>query len=134
MDEAVYLSDKIIGLSKRPGKILLSLPVDMSFPRDVTSDEFNSYRREIISFLIKCDLTSNKEVQMDTGLKPSEFDASKLKTGRTEVGSGRNDPNKFGHQTQQQQITQPIVKEKKVGRNDPCPCGSGKKYKQCHGK
>jgi preprotein translocase subunit SecA len=22
----------------------------------------------------------------------------------------------------------------KVGRNDPCPCGSGKKYKQCHGK
>ena len=26
------------------------------------------------------------------------------------------------------------VKSKKVGRNDPCPCGSGKKYKQCHGK
>jgi preprotein translocase subunit SecA len=24
--------------------------------------------------------------------------------------------------------------EPKVGRNDPCPCGSGKKYKQCHGK
>ncbi len=32
------------------------------------------------------------------------------------------------------QRTQPIVKEKVVGRNDPCPCGSGKKYKQCHGK
>lgn len=30
---------------------------------------------------------------------------------------------------------QPFVRsEKKVGRNDPCPCGSGKKYKQCHGK
>ena len=29
---------------------------------------------------------------------------------------------------------QPVVAEKKVGRNDPCPCGSGKKYKQCHGK
>ena len=27
-----------------------------------------------------------------------------------------------------------IRSEKKVGRNDPCPCGSGKKYKQCHGK
>ena len=26
------------------------------------------------------------------------------------------------------------VKKKKIGRNDPCPCGSGKKYKQCHGK
>lgn len=28
----------------------------------------------------------------------------------------------------------PIVKEKKIGRNEPCPCGSGKKYKNCHGK
>jgi len=28
---------------------------------------------------------------------------------------------------------QPIVVEEKIGRNDPCPCGSGKKYKKCHG-
>ena len=28
----------------------------------------------------------------------------------------------------------PKKNDKKVGRNDPCPCGSGKKYKQCHGK
>jgi preprotein translocase subunit SecA len=28
----------------------------------------------------------------------------------------------------------PVHVEKKVGRNDPCPCGSGKKYKQCHGR
>ena len=28
----------------------------------------------------------------------------------------------------------PMIAEKKVGRNDPCPCGSGKKYKHCHGK
>jgi preprotein translocase subunit SecA len=27
-----------------------------------------------------------------------------------------------------------VRQEQKVGRNDPCPCGSGKKYKQCHGK
>ena len=27
-----------------------------------------------------------------------------------------------------------IVKPKKIGRNDPCPCGSGKKYKYCHGR
>ncbi len=26
----------------------------------------------------------------------------------------------------------PVLKGKKVGRNEPCPCGSGKKYKQCH--
>ncbi len=35
---------------------------------------------------------------------------------------------------QQRKPTAPIKAEKKVGRNDPCPCGSGKKYKQCHGK
>jgi preprotein translocase subunit SecA len=30
---------------------------------------------------------------------------------------------------------QPFVRDgRKVGRNEPCPCGSGKKYKQCHGK
>ena len=32
------------------------------------------------------------------------------------------------------QRTQPVRAEKKPGRNDPCPCGSGKKYKNCHGK
>lgn len=37
-------------------------------------------------------------------------------------------------QQQQQVKREPVVAEKKVGRNDPCPCGSGKKYKQCHGK
>ena len=29
---------------------------------------------------------------------------------------------------------EPIKKEKKIGRNDPCPCGSGKKYKNCCGR
>ncbi len=37
--------------------------------------------------------------------------------------------------TQQEEMEQPFVRgQKKVGRNDPCPCGSGKKFKQCHGK
>ncbi len=34
----------------------------------------------------------------------------------------------------QQHVTQPVKAEPKVGRNDPCPCGSGKKYKNCHGR
>jgi preprotein translocase subunit SecA len=34
----------------------------------------------------------------------------------------------------QRRVEQVVRTEKKVGRNDPCPCGSGKKYKQCHGK
>ena len=38
------------------------------------------------------------------------------------------------HDTHVKQKGTPIKKEKKVGRNDPCPCGSGLKYKNCHGK
>jgi preprotein translocase subunit SecA len=34
----------------------------------------------------------------------------------------------------QMEKQQPVIAEPKTGRNDPCPCGSGKKYKQCHGK
>src|SRR5690625_966804 len=29
---------------------------------------------------------------------------------------------------------QPFIRKENIGRNDPCPCGSGKKYKHCHGK
>ena len=38
------------------------------------------------------------------------------------------------HDTRAQQNHQPVVKDKLPGRNDPCPCGSGKKFKNCHGK
>lgn len=31
-------------------------------------------------------------------------------------------------------VTKPIIVDKQPGRNDPCPCGSGKKFKYCHGK
>jgi preprotein translocase subunit SecA len=49
---------------------------------------------------------------------------SKYNTTRSEQG------NESG---EQQKRVQPVRVEKKVGRNDPCPCGSGKKYKNCHG-
>jgi preprotein translocase subunit SecA len=34
----------------------------------------------------------------------------------------------------EQKSNMPVHVEKQVGRNDPCPCGSGKKFKACHGK
>ncbi|EJX04026.1 preprotein translocase, SecA subunit [gut metagenome] len=48
-----------------------------------------------------------------------------------------NDPHQqaaAAHDTREQHKREPIRVEKTVGRNDPCPCGSGKKYKNCHGK
>jgi preprotein translocase subunit SecA len=35
--------------------------------------------------------------------------------------------------TREIQKTMPVRAEVKIGRNDPCPCGNGKKYKNCHG-
>ncbi len=59
--------------------------------------------------------------------KIQHTDMSKLKTTRDENQATSN-------RTAEPQKVQPVKVEKKVGRNDPCPCGSGKKYKQCHGK
>ena len=52
-------------------------------------------------------------------------DTSRLRTDRNDILSQR---------TSENTVTGPVKVEKKVGRNDPCPCGSGKKYKACHGK
>ena len=38
------------------------------------------------------------------------------------------------HDTRAQQPRNPVIKDKLPGRNDPCPCGSGKKFKNCHGR
>lgn len=45
-----------------------------------------------------------------------------------------NPSDELADDTSEQVINEPMVRDNvKVGRNDPCPCGSGKKYKQCHG-
>ncbi|MBY8982898.1 MAG: ABC transporter ATP-binding protein [Candidatus Lokiarchaeota archaeon] len=48
IDEAVYLSDRIIVLSSLPGSIKQIIPIKLKYPRDRTSQEFNSIRREIL--------------------------------------------------------------------------------------
>lgn len=82
---------------------------------------------EVISFLMKSDLP-----QQDPG-KVREHRARPI--DRNRLKEQRHDLLSQAHSnTQENQVTQPIRAEKKVGRNDPCPCGSGKKYKNCHGK
>jgi preprotein translocase subunit SecA len=80
---------------------------------------------EIVSFLNQGGLPMAENPQMREAQLP-ESDAKKLQTGRQEVGSGKQ-------VTSGGKGSAPIRVEKKVGRNEPCPCGSGKKYKNCHG-
>ena len=54
----------------------------------------------------------------------------------SEIKADLNDPNQqAAAQNDTRSVRrEPIRVEKTVGRNDPCPCGSGKKFKNCHGK
>jgi preprotein translocase subunit SecA len=83
--------------------------------------------QEICSFLTKGNLPLQEASDVKEAHRPQRTDMSRLKEERTDMLS------QIGR-TGEQQITQPVRVEKKVGRNDPCPCGSGKKYKSCHGQ
>lgn len=95
--------------------------------------------REVVSYLLKANLPQ-QEAQAPVKEAPQQQVAQpKLETSRTEVpqfSQGSQTPNQGQQQTPQQQKpkVEPVRVEKKVGRNEPCPCGSGKKYKHCHGR
>lgn len=84
--------------------------------------------REVISFLMRADIPVQDPQNVREASRPRGLDRSKMKEERSDLLSQAHS------NTQQQEVTQPIVAEKKVGRNEPCPCGSGKKYKNCHGR
>lgn len=81
--------------------------------------------KEISGFLIKGDLPKQQTTLKEAKLPQSN---KNLKEGRDDLLSQSNS------NTQTKQKPQPIKVEKQIGRNDPCPCGSGKKFKHCHGK
>lgn len=83
--------------------------------------------KDIASFLIKADIPTQDAGNIHEA-KVRRSDHSNLKEERKDLLSQANSD------TQQQQTAQPVKVEKKVGRNEACPCGSGKKYKHCHGK
>ena len=86
----------------------------------------SSINKDITTFLCRASLPIAEQQQVrDTELPKS--DNRNIQTSRQEASPRPNNPSA-------QPKPQPVHVEKKVGRNDPCPCGSGKKYKQCHGK
>ena len=86
----------------------------------------NKVNKDIVSFLIKANLPSQDSSQV----KQEQHQAENLQTSRAGIG---NNPSPNPSKPSQRK-TQPVRVEQKVGRNEPCPCGSGKKFKQCHGK
>ncbi|HDR67574.1 MAG TPA: preprotein translocase subunit SecA [Bacteroidaceae bacterium] len=88
--------------------------------------------REVVSTLMKAHIPLRDPESVRRAEAPKKMDLSKFETSKSDVSS-YNDPSGEGDPRKQLK-TQPVRVEKKVGRNDPCPCGSGKKYKNCHGR
>ena len=92
--------------------------------------------RELVSFLCHAGLPAEQETNIREG-RTRKTDLSKVRNNKADVDTagqeyGANEKDYFDPSGPNKQ--EPVRVEPKIGRNDPCPCGSGKKFKQCHGK
>jgi preprotein translocase subunit SecA len=83
--------------------------------------------REICSVLLRGQIPIRDASGVQRAQAPKRTDFSQLEANKKEY----QPENASGHKKDEH--IQPVRVEKKVGRNDPCPCGSGKKFKHCHG-
>ena len=90
---------------------------------------------EIVSLLFKGNIAVQASDDMKEAKERKRDDISKMKTSRAAEALVSQE-NQGGQQAAEQpkEVAVPVRAELKVGRNDDCPCGSGKKYKKCHGK
>ena len=95
----------------------------------------DSLNRKTMSILMRGQIPMREPEQVREARPIQRMDLSKYRTQKDEASTGTapegNDPAQ--RDTREVQRTEPIRVEKKVGRNDLCPCGSGKKFKNCHG-
>ncbi len=93
----------------------------------------NGVNRKISSVLMRGQIPVREPEQVrQAAPTQSRSDYSRYRTQKDDF-SGGNTGETAKQDTRERQVTQPIHAEKTVGRNDLCPCGSGKKYKNCHG-
>ena len=80
--------------------------------------------KNVLSFLLRSHIPLRDASEAKAPSQPRRQDMSQMQTSRTDLVTNGGEP----------KSKMPVHVEKQVGRNDPCPCGSGKKYKNCHGK
>jgi preprotein translocase subunit SecA len=88
----------------------------------------NAINTEAIKILFRLEIASEEEIQE---LEQRSLEAQKNKEMRLQQAKPDLE---VGNESTQNASREPITRdEPKLGRNDPCHCGSGKKFKQCHG-
>ena len=104
-------------------------------------ESFNLFRemiaktsKDIISFLMKGGLPIEENNNRNPRLQKAQFTQEPIQQKPKEkLVESRSEEDAQEQTEPQKPKQQPIRVEQKIGRNDPCPCGSGKKYKSCHG-
>ncbi|MDB4922735.1 MAG: preprotein translocase subunit SecA [Mucilaginibacter sp.] len=91
-----------------------------------------SVNKDLVSFLFRGGIPVQQEAEDIREAKPQpKLDLKKMRTSKPELVSESNGVPMMD--MREVQKATPVRVEHKIGRNDPCPCGSGKKYKNCHG-
>ena len=107
-------------------------------------EAYNAFRqmneqlsRDMVSFLCHAGIPveTNRPAQIQEG-RERKTDMSRMRVNKDEIDAtgddyAANERDYFDPSAPAKQ--EPVRVEPKIGRNDPCPCGSGKKFKQCHG-
>jgi len=96
-------------------------------------DMDSQVNRNIVEFLCHAGIPQETQGSLKEGHQ-EKTDLSKLKTRKQEVGANGQEVSEEEANEPEPIKQQPIVVGPKTGRNDPCPCGSGKKFKACHGR
>ena len=89
------------------------------------SQMLEELNKDVVAFLLRAFIPlrdANQTAQAPA--QPRKPDMSQMNTSRTDLVTNGGEP----------KSKMPVHVEKQIGRNDPCPCGSGKKFKNCHGK
>jgi len=86
--------------------------------------------KDVVSTLMKGHIPNQDPEQVKEAQRKRQVDTSNLRTSKSDFSQYSSTG---GGGQEKEQRTEPVRVDKKVGRNDPCPCGSGKKFKQCHG-
>lgn len=109
-------------------------------------EAFNLYQqmmletnRTIVSFLLRAGIPMQETPPQAARELPQQTDMSNMRMNKEEIDAAgqsyaADEHDLYGGEEETAVKRTPVQAGPKIGRNDPCPCGSGKKYKSCHGK
>ena len=92
----------------------------------------NTINTKTVSILMRGQIPMRDPQQVKEAAPETRQDYSRYRTQKEQIGGPQQ--HNGAQPNAPQQRPEPVKAAPKVGRNDPCPCGSGKKYKNCHGR